>query len=246
MSRRHLVLCALLSLATVQLARAQQIDVDQQKGTLALNVTEAVEVDAELAVLGIGYANRASSQQAAFSENVKAADQIVQALLKAGIPKENIETEELELSRYESSDEQQPGQEFRAYQKWRVKVAAVDAQRVVDIAVEAGANEVGDVEWTVKDITALEVRANAAALSKARALAEQMAKALDVQLGALLQVSNFARYRGLAAFAGGGVSYSTSTLAQKRTQLRLFPEKVIREATVNVVFEFEPRQEKKP
>jgi uncharacterized protein YggE len=53
-------------------------------------------------------------------------------------------------------------------------VPSAQAQTVVDLCVNAGANEVEDVEWSVADPVALQAKAGGAALVKARSIVEQI------------------------------------------------------------------------
>lgn len=246
MTRHRCVLLFLLLLAGAAQLSAQGIDVDQKRKTLTVTVRETVSVDADVAVLQIGYVNQGSTHQQVYGENVKIADKILKALTDAGISTDAIETEALEVSgpgRYDY--EQRPkGQEFHAYQQWAVRVKASDAQHVVDIAVAAGANQIGEVAWTAGDVGALEAKANEAALAKARTLAHQMANSLGVKLGELVSVMNFtpSEYEFLRRMAGGGgVDASMARMATPGTEmkLRLFPQKVRHEATVYVVYAFE-------
>src|SRR6266567_7784425 len=121
---------------------------------------------------------------------------------------------------------------FEAQQSWHVTVSAVQAQAVVDRAVRAGANEVDDVEWNVTDSVALQAKTSGAALSKARAIAEQMAKGLGTKLGDLVYASNRApvakMWRGMTVNTQSSVVGS----AEPEPKLRLFPQKVKSDATV--------------
>jgi uncharacterized protein YggE len=76
----------------------QEIQVNRQNKTIAVTADESVTADAEVAVLAIGYHNYAGTYDAAFQDNLRAADRIERALLSGGIPKENIETEKLQLT----------------------------------------------------------------------------------------------------------------------------------------------------
>jgi|SRR5580658_2780197 uncharacterized protein YggE len=94
MERKILVLVLFLCAWT---ASAQDIQVNRQNKTIAVTADDSVTADAEVAVLAIGYHNYASSQDAAFHENVRAAESITKAMLDAKIPEANIETDKLTL-----------------------------------------------------------------------------------------------------------------------------------------------------
>jgi uncharacterized protein YggE len=152
--------------------------------TIEISATEKVEVPAESATVKLGYQNQATSKDAAYAENTRTANRILQALLDAGVPKGAIETESLSLAREEDrfgGKPQQPST-FTATQQWQVQCKASEAQKIVDIAVAAGANHIESVDWSVADPQKLDDRAYAAALARAKTIAEQTAAQTGVNL----------------------------------------------------------------
>jgi uncharacterized protein YggE len=238
---RKVVWLALLSYALA--ASAQDIQVNRQNKTIAVTADDSVTADAEVAVLAIGYHNYAPTQDAAFRENVSAAEKITRAMLNAKVPEANIETDKLSLGRAEAeekwTDDMKKERRFQAQQSWHVTVPASQAQTIVDLCVNAGANEVDDVEWSVSDPVALQAKAGGAALSKARAIAEQMAKGLGTKLGELVYASN----RAPVAKMWRGVTAQTSSAmigqTDREPKLKLFPQKVKSDATGYAVFSIE-------
>jgi hypothetical protein len=178
----------------VTIASAQDIQINRQNKTIAVTADESVTADAEVAVLVIGYHDYGPSQDLAFRENVRVAEQIAKAMLAAKVPEANIETDKLNLGRSEAeekwTEDMKKERRFQARQSWHVTVPASQAQTIVDLCVSAGANEVDDVEWNVADPVALQAKAGGAALLKARNIAEQMAKGLGAKLGELVYASN--------------------------------------------------------
>jgi uncharacterized protein len=223
---------------------AQDIQVNRQNKTIAVTAEETTTAEAEVATLAIGYHNYGATQDAAFQENLRVAERIEKALLDAGVPKANVETEKLNLTRTEADEKWTPDlkkeRQFSAAQGWHVTVSVMQAQIVVDLAVKAGANEVDDVEWNVADPVALQAKAGGAALAKARSIADQMAKGLGTKLGELVYASNRApvakMWRGMTAQTSLS---SIATVTEKQPKLTLFPQKVKSEATVHAVFSIE-------
>lgn len=238
-------------LAAAPVVHCQGIQINRQNRTISVRATEAVEVQPEIAVVTLAYVNFAATQDAAYSENVRVSAKIIQSLLSAGLKKQQIQTSQIQLMRQTPEDQENnhpigKDRQFKATQSWDIRVAAAQAQNVVDRAVAAGANQVQNVDWTVADTDALEARANAAALDKARHVAEQMATRLGGKVGELLYASNSsAPYAGTGygvGFGGGTYQRSMATLGGKiasRPALRLFPQKVRQQATVYAVFALE-------
>lgn len=224
-------------------AVAQDVQVSRTNKTIAVTADESVTVAPEIAIVEVGFHNYGATQQQASEENLRQSAQIIQAMIAMGIPRSAIETQKLTLKpigpETEWTPEMKRQRQFEAEQSWTVRVSAQDAQKVADAALKAGANEIDDVEWTVADPSALQAKASAAALAKARAIAEQMAKGLGAKLGDLVYASNRAPvpkfWRGLQA------QTQTAHLAAMAIvpKVELFPQQVKEEATVHAVFAIE-------
>lgn len=226
-------------------ARAQEIQVNRENRTIAVSATGTVKADAEIAVVELGYHNYAPTHDQAYQNNVRTSDKIIHALLASGLSRASIHTETLHLFPVFSRNTNWTAQEreerqFQARQSWKIRLPVADAQRVVDLAVQAGANEVTNVDWQVKDPEALEAKASAAALAKARTLAESMAAKLGAKLGELIYASNrIPPQRGGLAFKIGGSAAGTIAPPPPPPHLRLFPQRVSETATVYAVFALE-------
>jgi len=239
--RRFLFLILLLGMAWP--AWAQVVQVSRGNKTIEISLSESVKVDPEIAEIKIGVQNYGRSKEMAYDENVRVANQILQALLDAGVPRTSIETQAIKLERPSTYGlaETPKEQQFSASQSWIIRSPAGEAQKIVDIAVGAGANEVEDVEWSASDPTALEAQANAAAIAKARKVADATARQMGIKVGELLYVSNrVVRPYDLQGGGGGQVAaFGYAVAARVRTPLKLFPGKVERSATLTVVFALE-------
>ena len=231
----------LLAFVVLLPAMAQEIQVSRQNKTIAVTAEESITADAEVAVVNIGYHNYGPTQDAAFQNNVRVSNEITKALLDAGIPKANIETQNLHLTRIEPEEkwtsEIKKERQFKAHQSWEINVSASQAQTIVDLAVKTGANEVENVQWNIADPLSLQAKASGAALTKARAIADQMAKGLGAKLGELVYASNNdsgEKLRNLML----RVPSPWLTMMEK-PQLSLFPQKIKSTATVYAVFAIE-------
>jgi uncharacterized protein len=164
--------------------------------------TEKVRATAQAATIKIGFQNQAATKHAAYAENTRAANEILQALMDAGVPKEAVETETLNLGqeqqRYGTAASQSA--KFTASQQWEIHSKAAEAQKVVDIAVAAGANQIEQVDWSVADDKQLEAKAYGAALKCANDVAEQTAAQSGLKLGEIVSIVNspgpLARFMG--------------------------------------------------
>jgi uncharacterized protein len=220
---------------------AQQSRIGSDKKTIEIRATDKFSIPAEIATVKIGFQNVASSKEAVYDENVRTANKIVQALRTAGTPADAIETDSIRLEREDTAQGVQPAStRYSADQEWRVRVKASEAQKIVDVAVSAGANQVGGVDWNVSDPEALEAKAYGAALARAKRIAEQTALQAGIKLGEILSISNsvspFAQLYRTLNTENARIGVSPATV----TSLKLFPEDVAREASVTVVYTIAP------
>jgi uncharacterized protein len=227
-----------------QVALAQDVQVNRQNRTIAVQVTETLEVEPELAIVRFGYHSFGLTQESAYQDNTRVASKIIDALLAAGLKKESIETESVNLGRVASqnkdwTNEERRHNQFEAEQMWNARVTPSEAQKVADQAIAAGANEIQEVSWVVRDPADLEAKAISTALGKARIIAEGMTQDFGGKIGAPLFVSN-GNQVNIVTKSGDGRSYETvEVLASPKPNLRLFPQKVRHDATLYVVFALE-------
>jgi uncharacterized protein YggE len=229
----------LLMLALFLVVPAQaQLHVLGEK-TIEVSATEKIEVIAEIATLKIGCQNQAATKDAAYAENTRIANKVIQALLDAGVPKQAIETETLNLEQEQDRYGAKPNQplKYLASQKWQIRAEASEAQKIVDIAVAAGANQIENVEWSVKEPSQLEAKAYAAALRRAKSIAEQTASQTGLKLGEIVSIVNSTSSNNrFGRGNGGGLAMFAMVVAPKVAMLKLQLGMVEHEASVTVTY----------
>jgi uncharacterized protein YggE len=233
-------------LCTAPALYSQELQVTKENKSVEVTVTQKVEVEADIARVTLEAKTFGQTHETAYEENLRIADQVIKSILNGGISKERIETHGLKSETQSSDDlkefamEERKFHKFTVVQSWSVRVSTNDAQRVVDLAVRAGANRIVGVEWEVNDPDALDAKARRASVEKARVVAEEIAGGLGGKLGAILFVSNASESKLLYVPRAG---LSEDTTKQRFTEqfwerrsLQLFPEKITREATVHAIF----------
>jgi uncharacterized protein YggE len=220
---------------------AQQIQINKDNRTIAITATDTANSMADTATVHIGFVAYAPDAQAAYAAGSKTSNAIMGALTTKGVAKTDIqsesqsvaETQQYELEKLPPAEQAQ--RRFQVRQSWTVQTKADDAASVLNTAVNAGANSSGQIEWTVADEKALEAKAAGNALSRARAIASQMAQGLGIELGQLIYASNQATepirpmMRAMAMAAPPGPPPPPSPLA-------ISAQKVEKSATVYAVF----------
>lgn len=228
----------LLSFSLPLTASAQSERQISGERTIEVSATEKIEVIAEIATIKIGCQNQAATKDAAYAENTRIANKVIQAMLDAGVPKEAIETETLNLEQEQDRYGVKPNQplKYLAGQKWQIRAQASEAQKIVDIAVAAGANQIENVEWSVKDPAQLEARAYAAALKRAKGIAEQTASQTGLKLGEIISIVNSTNSNGRFDRALGGAMMFAMLEAPKTAMLKLQVGMVEHEASVTITY----------
>jgi len=173
----------------------QAVKVDKNNRTIAVTASDKATSDADLAVVHIGFQIYGPDESTTYSDGSKTSNAIMDALKKAGVPDKAIESENQSLQRNTYHDPQESEmdrakKQFVLNQSWTVKTKPDDAAKVLHIAVEAGANQSGQIDWQYQDMNGLQARAAGSALTKAQAIAQQMAQGLNVKLAGLVFASN--------------------------------------------------------
>ena len=123
-------------------------------------------------------------------------DKVLAAVRAQGIDNKDINTQQFYLSPvYDWSTGRQIILGYQATQSLEVKVRELDkASDVLGAATSAGANQAGDVQFTVDDPEKARAEARAKAIVQAQQKAEQLAKDLGGRLG---KIKNFSEgYNG--------------------------------------------------
>jgi uncharacterized protein YggE len=223
---------------------AQTIQVNKENRTIAITATDKVTVLADTASVHIGFIAYGPDNDTAYANGSKISNGIVKALKGSGIADDAIESENQNVSPVQDYqvDKLTPAEKaqrkFQVTQSWTVRVPANDAAKALDVAVKAGANQSGQIDWSLKDDNASDAEAAGKALQRARTQAVEMAKGLNATLGALLYASNEAQaaaprplMRAMAAPVGGAM--------MKAEPLAINARQIEKSATVYAVFAIE-------
>jgi hypothetical protein len=212
-----------------------ELKIDSTNRTLAVSAEARVSVDPEVAILHIGFETKPSDAQSAYADGARISNAIVAAIKQAGIPETSIRSESQRLEPVDVKNHK-----FKLTQDWTVKAPPERAGEILDVAINAGATDSGQIEWTIQDIHALEDQALDQAASRARADATVMAKASGARLGALLYLTNQVTepvFRATPNYNNAEVEDTRARLSAP--PLAIEPRKVSREATVYAVFAIE-------
>lgn len=230
-----------LCVATVAVS-AQTIQVSKENRTISVTATDKVTAMADTATVHIGFIVYGPNSDAAYANGSRTSNGIVKALTAAGIPSASIESENQAVAPVQNyeveklTDAEKAQRKFQVTQSWTVRTNADDAAKVLDIAVKAGANQSGQIDWSFKDENAPEAEAAAKALQRARTQAAQMAQSLNARLGALLYASNEVQASPIRPMMR---AMAAPTAMEKVAPLAINPRQIEKIATVHAVFAIE-------
>jgi uncharacterized protein len=189
------ILCAAMGLVLALPAASQTIQIDKSNKTIAISTTDEATATDDIAAVTVGFEVFGPDYASAYTDGGKISHAVLDALHKIGVDDKSIESTGQSLQRNTEFDdkdtkEQRANKQFVFSQSWEVCVLPHSAAEAIRVAVAAGANKSGAIDWRLSDRKALQAKAAEAALVKARAVASQMAEGLNVKLGDLIYASN--------------------------------------------------------
>jgi uncharacterized protein YggE len=237
---RRTAACCTLIFSGVSLF-AQQIVVNKDNRTIAVTTSSDATADADTVTVEIGYIVYGADHESAYASGSKTSNAIAKALTAAAIPADAIQSESQSITpvpqygNQEWTAEEKVARKFQVQQSWSVKTAADNGARVLDIAVKAGANQSGQMTWSVADQDALQAKAAKLALERARQIAQQMATGLNATLGPLMYASNEAPSRPVEPLMRMA-PMAAKAAPPEVEPLSVSARKVVTSATVYAVF----------
>ncbi|WP_445489116.1 SIMPL domain-containing protein [Niallia sp. 03133] len=134
--------------------------------------------------MNLGVVTQESELQQAQQENAQITEKIIQALLGLGISKENIQTAEFTV--FPQYDYVDGKQQFKGYQVAHILSITIDnlpqTGKVIDTAVQNGANRISSITFTVKNKNKYYKQALQTALEDGIAKAQTLSKSMQVIL----------------------------------------------------------------
>jgi uncharacterized protein len=236
---------AAIAIAVTIPANAQTIQVNKDNRTIAITATDKVIATADTATVHIGFIAYGPDSDAVYATGSRLSNAIIKSLTSAGIPSDAIESENQNVSPVQDYqvDKLTPAEKaqrkFQVTQSWTVRANASDAAKILDLAVKAGANQSGQIDWSIKDENAPQAEAAAKALQRARTVAGEMAKGMNVKLGALIYASNETQAEPVRPLMKAMMMSNGALAAPAPQPLAINPRQIEKSATVYAVFAIE-------
>jgi uncharacterized protein len=231
---RFASLLLMTTAVAAQLPSKLELKIDSATRTVTVSAEGRVSVDPEIAILHIGFETKPSDAKSAYADGSRLSNAIVSAIKDVGIPETSIRSEAQRLEAVDAKNHK-----FKLAQTWTVKTPPARAGEILDVAINAGATDSGEIDWTVQDIHVLEDQALDQAASRAHSDAAVMAKANGVKLGALIYITNQVSASAMERTYYANNSFAPAAKGLEAQPLAIEPRKVSRTATVYAVFAIE-------
>lgn len=192
------LLPALMLISLARPAAAQEVEPGRQTTTIRTEGESIVTAKPDRVQIDIGVLTQAQTAEAATAENAGRSETLLQALRRETDPSAAIKTVGYSVTPvYRYPKEGSPF--ITGYSATNVVQVTTDdiarTGRIIDAALQAGANKIERLRFLLRDEQAAELAALRAAAAKARAKAEALAAALDLKILRIRQVEEEAGYR---------------------------------------------------
>ena len=191
MRYRSLGLCIVLPLALLAPAFAHAQAAGELRLLTATGQGEA-KAKPDQATLMAGVVTDGKTAGDALAANSRAMNQVFATLKRFGIPDRAIQTSNFSVTpQYPDYNSKQP-RRIIGYQVSNTATVTVDdldkVGPALDALVASGANSLGDISFSVKNLRPLEAQARAQAVQDASVKAQAMAQAAGVTLGPIVSI----------------------------------------------------------
>jgi len=164
------------------------VQTNPQNQGLKVSGTATVRVKPTLVVVHLGVSHTNPRPSGAKSATEEAIRKIAAAVKAAGVGEKDLQTTRFQLSRGYNSRGEPSGWQCSTQLELRIK--DVDrASAVLEAALDAGANQVSHVDYTVEELQEVRAQARDEACRVAKSKADQYAKNFGLKLGAPTAVS---------------------------------------------------------
>lgn len=148
----------------------------------------------DTATFTVGINTLSEDVSEATRESNEAAQAIIDALMEAGVDEADVRTSSFNVYREDrqNSDGEQQEPLYRVINSVSVTVRDTDSTGdLLSLALENGANQVNNLQFTLSDADGLRAEARTLAVQDARERAEQLAEIAGVELGAPIFIEEF-------------------------------------------------------
>jgi len=198
------ILAVILSLFLIALIVSTAIDIKDKikasENTITVSDTGTIYAKPDLGLITASVITEAETVDKAMAENTEKMNAVISAVKEQGVEEKDLKTTSFNIyPRYEYQRVETeiypypPGKRvlvgYEVSQSLEVKIRDLTKiGSVIQVATDAGANEVSDLQLTIDKQDELKAQAREQAINKAKTKAEELAKQLGIKL---VGISNF-------------------------------------------------------
>lgn len=217
-------------------------------GPRTIRVTGVGEVQAkpDQAQINLGVETRGETARAAGEANARTMERVIRALVSAGVARDRIETRNYSLfpeygpMNPERVDSVPRIVAYRASNVVSVRTTELERTgRLIDTALGAGANRLESVEFSLRNADAAQAQATRRAVERANAAAQNIAGALGVRLGAVLDASTSAEMMRPYPVAYRRQSFDVAAAEMAAPPTPISPQEQTITSSVSLVYEIQ-------
>lgn len=182
----------IIAVAAIVIVALNVADIDDQQDRFTVSATGKVFAKPDIANLTVGFKTETKDTAAeAVEENSEKMNEIIKALKKLDIESKDIKTTNYNLNPvYDWT--QNEGQRLKGYevsQNVTIKIRDLDnIGEAIAKTTEQGANQVGNISFTIDDEDELKAQARDEAIEEAKVKAKEIAKKTGMKLGKIVNV----------------------------------------------------------
>ena len=168
------------------------------KRTVSVSGTGAVTLEADNATIILSVITKGKEVAETTEDNAKKMTAVQDAIVKAGISKDCISTQNFSVyqeSHWDQKSGKQIQDDYRVTNQVKILVKKIDkVSEVIDLALKSGANQLSSLDYGVTDTEIAKKQARMLAISQAQESANLLAGASGAKLGKVLSISEHADY----------------------------------------------------
>jgi uncharacterized protein YggE len=166
----------------------------EEPRTISVNGSGIITLEPDIAYVSIGVRSEGENADETVISNNTDSQNLYDALTRAGIEEDDVQTANFSIMPRQNygPEGEVEGITYVVNNTVSVTVRDLDSiGAVLDAAVQAGANSISGIRFDVEDREAAQQQAMVAAVENARARADVLAGAVNVQLGAVLSIQSY-------------------------------------------------------
>lgn len=168
------------------------------KRTVSVSGTGAVTLEADNATIILSVITKGKEVAETTEDNAKKMTAVQDAIIKSGISKDCISTQNFSVyqeSHYDQKTGRQIPDDYRVTNQIKILVKKIDkVSEVIDLALKSGANQLSSLDYGVSDTEIAKKQARTLAISQAQEAANLLAGASGAKLGKVLSITEHANY----------------------------------------------------